>query len=384
MSQDTQEDVGQQLRENLFGGDLIQLPAPEEGLPDFLPAWFQGTLPALVYPPISQGDVEEGGSIQLEITPYHLYYGAMRELAETAEEERADALRRLVLEWNPQAAMEVCELARHHIEQDVETALLHYELAQELDEELYEAAQDGGMCEYAIAQAHVEEREERLESAEAQFRRAIELQPKAGLSWWSLARLQAEQGDPQAAEATLRRFLAEYPDGEQREMVEDALRHGIAAAEEPSADQEAFQQAQQLAFGEDPAAAVSLLQPLAETYPDSGEIWFILGVAHRRSGQPEEAERCLRRSARLVGTEPFIWLELARAYEAMDQWRPAENAVRKALELDPENPGYLCLLGRTLLAQGDREGAEEVIGQAREMVPDDPEVQEAVAALEKA
>src|SRR5262249_50630149 len=157
------------------------------------------------------------------------------------------------------------------------------------------------------------------------------------------------------------------PEGDQRDMVEAAL-HGGAGGEGASPDQEAFVQAQQLAFGDDPTGAVRLLAPMTETYPDSAEIWFILGGAHRRSGSGEEAERCLRGAARLAPTEPFIWLELARAYEEMAQWRPAENAIRKALEVDPENAGFHCALGRILLAQGDRYGAEEAIHKAQELV----------------
>jgi len=385
MTEETQEvDTGAALRENLFAGDLLQLPPPEEGTAEFLPEWFTGPLPALVYPPLAERDIQQGDSINLEITPYHLYYGALRELAETADAERGEVLRRLVLEWNPQAAMEVCELGRHHIEADVETSLLHYELAQELDEELYEAVQDAGMCEYALASTEGEEREERLDNAEELFRRAMELRPDAGLSWWSLARLRAERGAPEEAEGLLRQFLSDYPDGDQREVVEEALQNGLAAPDQPSPEQLTFLQAQQLAFSDTPGEAVELLQPLAESYPDSAEIWFILGVAHRRAGNPEEAERCLRRAARLSAGEPFIWYELARAYEEMQQWRAAESAIRKALEIEPENAGYLCLLGRSLLALGDRDGAEEVIHQAQDLVPDDPEIQEAVASLERA
>lgn len=376
-------DIGQLLRSNLFTGDLIQLPPPDEGLPDFLPAWFTGPLAALVYPPISERNVEEGASIDLQISPYHIYYGTLRELAETADEERADALRRMVLELNPNAALEIQELARAGIENDVESALLHYELALELDPELYEARQDAGMCQLILSNIEGEDREDRLASAEEMFRSAIDLRPNAGLSWWSLARALQEQGQPEDSAAVLQQYLDEYPEGDHREMVEQALVAGFEEAMpgQPTPEQQVFLQAQQLAFGEDPAGAVTLLEPMTEQYPDAGELWFVLGVAHRRSGAPDEAERCLRRAARLSGTEPFIWLELSRAYVEMQQWRDAEAAIRKALELDAENPGFLCELGRILLAQGDRFSAREVIEQAYNMVPDDPEVQEAWKAV---
>src|SRR5207237_10878453 len=98
-------DAAAALRESRFAGDLLQLPPPDEGTAEFLPEWFTGPLPALVYPPLGERGIQQGESINLEITPYHLYYGALRELAETADAERGEVLRRLVLEWNPQAAL---------------------------------------------------------------------------------------------------------------------------------------------------------------------------------------------------------------------------------------------------------------------------------------
>lgn len=382
----TEQEVfdAQILRENLFTGDLLQLPRPEEGMAGFLPEWFDGSLPALIFPPIDARSLPGSGQVDLQITPYHLFYGALRELAETADSDRSAVLRRLVLEWHPQAALEVCELARLHVEQDVETALLHYELALELDETLYEAVQDAGMCEFARSSQDEDEQDERLEAAEDLFRRALELNPQAGLSAWSLARSLNEQGRGAEAQLCLRRFLEEQPAGEQRELVEAALLHGFEAAEADEADddhQELFVRAQALAFGDAPAEAVSLLQPLADAYPESGELWFVLGAAHRRSGNTDEAERCLRRAARLAPGEPFVWWELSRACMDAAQWPAAEDAIRKSLEMDPENAIYFADLARIRLARGDRSGAEESIAAAQNLAPDDPSVQEAAAAL---
>lgn len=371
----------QLLRAHLFDADLLKLPPPDEGLLDFVPPWFRGPLPVLVYPPLSERAVRDGDNIDLQITPFHLYYGALRELAESAEPERSAALRRLVLEWNPNAARDACELGRDQIGQDLETALLHYEVALELDEALHEAAQDGGMCQYALASVGGEDRPERLGLARDLFQQAVEIDPESGLSWWSLARSLHDLGDLQASEEVLRRFLDEHPEGEQREMVEDALANGFPAVEPELDEPRVFAQAQALAFGGEPRAAIELLEPLAETHPDTGDIWFVLGAAHRRLDNIEEAERCLRRAVRLLPEEPFLWMELGTAYMAVSQWRSAEEALRRALGLDPDNPGYLCDLGRVLLAQGDREGAEETLNRAAELVPDDPAVREALAEL---
>ncbi|MGV3719612.1 MAG: tetratricopeptide repeat protein [Actinomycetota bacterium] len=302
---------GQILREHLFDGQLLQLPAPEEGVPGFLPQWFQGPLPTLVFPPLDALGVQEGENVNLEVTPYHIYYGTLRELAETAGgTERFDMLQRLALELNPNAGLEVCELARRHVER----ALLHYELAQELDSSAPGIDQTVEYCQAALDTA--------------------------------------PGGDGSSS----------------------------PGMEEPNEDQSAFQQAQAL-LHEDPAQSVTLLTPLSQSYPDSGEVFFILGSAHRRTGDHPEAERCLRRAARLLPTEPFIWWELAQACGDAGQWRAAEEASRKALELDPENPLYLVELGKALLNLGNREDATEAIRKAESLAGDDPSIQEAVALL---
>lgn len=377
---------GQILREHLFDGDLLQLPKPDEGIPGFLPEWFTGTLPVLVYPPMSERGVADGDTVNLEVTPYHLYYGALRELAETADSERSELLKQTLLVWNADAAREVAQLARERIQEDVETALLHYELAMELDDELYEAFQDGGMCEFALATLSPDDREERLANADEYFRRAIELQPQSGLSWWSLARVLNEQDAPEESEETLRQFLREYPEGTEREMVEDALVNGfdnemLVGTEEGAGEEGDYALPDgAVDLSSDPAQAVELLTPLAEQNPDDPRIWFTLGSAYRALEQLDEAERCLRRAARLAPEEPFIWLELSRACADLGQWRAAEEAIRRAIALDDQNALYFYDLGEILVERGDKDGAREALEAALALVPDDEEI---LAALER-
>lgn len=360
-----------ELRLHLFAGDLLQVPVPEEGMPGFLPEWWTGDLPVLVYPPLAEQGFVEGSQVNLQLTPYHIYFGALRDLAETAEPERSSMLRQSILAWNPDAPLEILETARAHLERDLELALLHYELAMELDENLYEAHQDGGMCEYALANAPGEEREERLSNAETLFRRALELRPDSGLSVWSLARVLTDRGAGEEAQHLMREYLAQFPEADGREMVEQAVREGFEAPD-GSDDRQLFQQAQALAFGDDPAAAVGILSELADRHRDEGAVWFVLGAAHRRTGDLAEAERCLRRATRLSPEEPFCWWELGRALMDGSQWRSAEEALRRAVELDGKNPGFLTDLATVLFELGDRDGCREVAEEARALVPDDP------------
>lgn len=377
--------AGDLIRPYLFDGDLIQIPRPEDAdVGGFLPAWFPGDLPLLIYPPLAERGINPGDSVNLEVSPYHLYYGALRELAETADSDRSTSLTRLVLEWNPNAALELCELARAHVQENIETALLHYELALELDDSLYEATQDAGMCQFAMANMEGEDREERLGAAEDWFRRAVELRPISGLSWWSLARTLFDQGAEDEALDVLHQFLEAYPNGENRDLIEETLNTGfsdVQADGPPDEEQAAFQEAQALAWGQDPARAVELLTPLAEAHPDVAQVWFVLGAAHRRAGDLAEAERCLRRTVRLASQEPLAWSELTQTYISGSRWREAEDAARKCLELEADNPLYLAALAEALFNRGNREEAREALDQALDLVPDDPHLLELDARI---
>ncbi len=357
------------------------VPLPDGAPEDFLPGWFTGEVPTLIWPPLAELGAESEEGVQLELSAANFYYGTLRALAETADQEASRLLRELALYWNEHAAREVCSLAQLHFENDLETTLLHYELAMDLDAGLFEAVLNAGVCEFALSTVGDEDREERLEAAGELFRRAIDMNPESGLAWWSMARIHSVTDDEDGARRLLQTFLLEHPQGADRELVEGALTHGFDAVGGPSAEQVAFNEAQEKAFGGDPAGAVALLTPLSEQFPDSGEIWFVLGAAHRRAGDPLEAERCLRRAARLAGTEPFVLFELAQAYVDAQDYTEAEDTIRKALEIDPQNAGFLCLLGRILLEMGDRDGAAEALETAREMVPDDPEVQALIERL---
>lgn len=370
------------LRMRIFSAQLIEVPLPEEAFPGLLPASYRAPVPLLIWPPAEEQGTETQG-VDLEITPYNIYFGALRARAQTAEPARAAELSSLILHMNKDAARELCELGRGFTSSDLATAIMHYELALELEPELYEACQDAGMCHLMLAELAPHQAEDHLDAAEELILRGLELEPDAALAHWSLARLRWLQGDTEGSRSILESYLQQNPEAAGREMVEEALERGfenytgLAPEDEEELD---FERAQQLTFGGNPAAALDLLRPLAERHTESAEIWFIYGAALRRAGDPEESERCLRRAARLAPAEPFVQWELALTCEALQQYPAAEMALCRALEMDPANAQYLCDLSRIRLALNDAEGAREAALQAYELAPDDTAVQETMAA----
>lgn len=367
---------------HLFDGELKELPLdPGHGIPPELAE----AMPVLIYPPIDAQRPEGDEAVEIALDRGNLFYGMLRDLAETADEERARRLAAEIPRWHPEPAALLCWLGRRWVEADLERALLHYELALELKSACYEALQDGGACALALAGVPDQDRDERLQAAEEYFRAARVLRPDSGLTTWSLARTLHAQGGSDEAVEELEHFLRHYPEGQQRDLVEQALTEGFQEepryTEEQVQDREDFQRAAALAFGDDPAEAVRLLEPLCSRHPNEGHPWFMLGAAYRRAGDAAEAERCLRRATRLAPEEPFMWWELGRALLDQTEFGTAESALRRALELDPENAGYLADLARSLAGQGDVPGAAEALRSAYALVPGDPEIEELARKL---
>jgi cytochrome c-type biogenesis protein CcmH/NrfG len=289
---------GELLRHHLFDGDVLQLPAPDEGIPGFLPEWFSGPLPVLVYPPLRAQGIQEGDNVNLEVTPFHIYYGALRELAETADEARSAVLRQLVMGWNAGAAQEVGQLARRHIEH----ALLHCELAQELEGAPAGLAQAAEIVEAALA--HLPEGSDAAlgEPSDAQ-----------------VAFQQAQQllnSDPARA-AELARPLAEaHPESGEVWFV-------LGAALRRTGD-----------LGE----AERCLRRAARLAPSEPFVWWELARALLAGGHGRPAEEAIRRALESDPEHPLYLADLGRALLAQGDREGAAEAIGKAQALVPDDP----------------------------------------------
>ena len=302
MSQDA--NPGQLLREHLFEGELIQLPAPEDGLPGFLPDWFEGTLPTLVYPPIRERSLEEGAEVNLEVTPYHIYYGTLRELAESAGgTARFDLLHRLIREWNPNAARELCDLARRQIER----ALLHYELALELtgeDQAIPGVAETVEYCESAL---------------------------EAAPSFTAGPAPEAEQPtEEQAAFQEAQSVLNEDP----RRSVELLL---PLSEIHPDAPEVWFVLGAAFRRMEDTAEAERCLRRAARLAPNEPFIWWELATTCAAVGQWKAADEALRKCRELDPNNVLYLCDHARVLLKLGDRDAAQEAVEAAEELVPDD-----------------------------------------------
>jgi len=119
-----------------------------------------------------------------------------------------------------------------------------------------------------------------------------------------------------------------------------------------------------------PQEAVRVLDPYCGKNPGNARAWFLLGVAHHQSGQPEAALPALERA---IGIEPrLVQARSAKGAVLCDLGRQQEalQVYRKALHLAPEDAQLLVNLGVVQEQLGDAPGALERYDQALKFQPD--------------
>ena len=211
------------------------------------------------------------------------------------------------------------------------------------------AAFDAWMLAGAI---HVAEG--RLASAADAFRRATHAVAGADAAFRSLALVQMQNGQPEAAVTLLTRLALRAPaDMQARRLLAEAL----AASGRPEESLQTLEEAH--------AAA-----------PDDAEVMFLLAAACLRAERTEQARALFDRVA-AARPIPQTWVLIGRAYRDFRRFDDARTALRRALAMDPRVRrahyylGTLAVLseGGVPLAEAIREFEAEL-----RLTPDDPVV----------
>jgi Flp pilus assembly protein TadD len=100
--------------------------------------------------------------------------------------------------------------------------------------------------------------------------------------------------------------------------------------------------------------------------PDDPYVQYLLGLALWKSGQLEESEAALRRSAALDGRSERTFVNLARVRLDRKDPRGALEAAGQALSLNPASAQGLHQRGRALDALNRGDEAREALRQARQ------------------
>jgi tetratricopeptide (TPR) repeat protein len=231
-------------------------------------------------------------------------------------------------------------------------------------EALLREAPEGSAALHA-ALARVLQRGKRLDEAQAELERALELEPDSAQRVGDLARLLVERREEQRALALLRESMLDHPEVPEHP---DLLGRILLRQGEPEEAQTAFDRAIEIDAGYvsayvglagvaesagRPAEARQVLRRGLAQRPGSAELLRALGALETRNAQPDAAIEAFEAALQAESGNPETQAALVRALA--DAGRDLDRALdlaRSSRESDPRNPDFAEALGRVLQRRG--------------------------------
>jgi Flp pilus assembly protein TadD len=155
----------------------------------------------------------------------------------------------------------------------------------------------------------------------------------------------------------------------------------MSATPEPVGSlQTALEHTQRLLTSE-PRLAAEQATEILKVAPGHPLASLLLGVAHRRAGDPAASQSVLEPLAQSQPNWAAVHHELGLTLGVRRNGEGAVAALRRAVSLKPEMPDAWRALGDHLTAIGDATGADEAYAQHIKFSTRDPRLMEAAAAL---
>ena len=183
-------------------------------------------------------------------------------------------------------------------------------------------------------------------AAEAEFHKALRIDPQNETATLSLANLSIERKQFQAA---LQLLLSRDPNTVDDSAWLMSLVEAYLAVE--NAD-----------------AAARTAEILVDRTGGDASIQFSLGLLFARYGRPNDALRCFERIPDTERDSP-TYQDMGLAYAAVGKTDEAENSFKAAINLDPSDPGSYLDLARLYLASGRSNQALLVLRTGSEKNP---------------
>lgn len=193
---------------------------------------------------------------------------------------------------------------------------------------------------------------EDYDAALAEFRQAVELNPKLAIAHSRIGLIAKLKGDLQAA----------------------AEAYAKAVKLDPQNFEDAFSLAQLYHQMVRVADAVRAYMHACELDPKSFEARLNLGVCYHQAGELDNAIDCYTKATQIDETKPAAFTNLGAAYDAKGEayLYEAIHAYNESLERDPNQPMVLVNLAGTLLKQGRYPNARRALERAIQIDPQLP------------
>ncbi len=183
--------------------------------------------------------------------------------------------------------------------------------------------------------------------AQADYSRAIELNPNSGEAWWRRGALYNRQGQPDKAKADFSNAITHCSNSPNDQ---NALAWELATDPDPNR--------------RDPKSAVQLADKAVAARPADGNIWNTLGVAQYRAGNWQGAVTALNKSMELRhGGDANDWYFLAMTSQQLGQPDTARKWYDQSVRWEEQNSAMLKTnVGRSNELRRFRAEAESLIG----------------------
>jgi tetratricopeptide (TPR) repeat protein len=155
----------------------------------------------------------------------------------------------------------------------------------------------------------------------------------------------------------------------------------MSATPEPVGSLQAALEHTQRLMTSQPRLAAEQATEILKVAPGHPLASLLLGVAHRRAGDPAASQSVLEPLARSQPNWAAVHHELGLTLGVRRNGDGAVAALRRAVSLKPEMPDAWRALGDHLTAIGDATGADEAYAQHIKFSTRDPRLMEAAAAL---
>ena len=233
--------------------------------------------------------------------------------------------------------------------------------------------------------------QDRLEEAEQQFGRVLELNPANARAHLGLARLAVRRGDAEKSRSHLERAMADPHKRKAARILWAEVQQRLGKEPSPDESREVarlpddvswpdpymqevsrvrtgmkanLRRAENLLKRNHPVEAIALLQNVVKEYPDSYYAWLILGRALTRQKNLKAAEHALETAFKLAPESPETQFYLGVVLHYQGNYRRAETLFRGAAEAKPNFAEAHYNLGHCLVEKGDRAGAVEAFRAA--------------------
>jgi tetratricopeptide (TPR) repeat protein len=239
--------------------------------------------------------------------------------------------------------------------------------------------------------------QDRLEEAEQQFGRVLELNPANGRAHLGLARLAIRRGQAEKSQSHLEHALADPHRRKAARLLWIEVQQRLGKEPSPDESREVarlpddvswpdpymqevsrvrtgmkanLRRAENMLNQNHLVEAIALLQKVVKEYPDSYYSWLILGRALTRQKNLKAAEQALNTAFKLAPESPETQFYLGVVLHYQGNYRKAETLFRGAAEAKPNFANAHYNLGHCLVQKGDRPGAIEAFRVALRCQPD--------------